>query len=454
MGDGATVVKNRWAFPRWRCTGSMGTLSRRCARLPRPNSPKQNPPASLKFRADLLLVLDLLLVHDDDRLALDLAPVHHLHELLDLVQPVKRIRLDAHAMFRDALEHAAALVRRADQRAMDLDVAEDDLGEGDLDGLRLRDLHHDAVHLGDGASQARGGRRVRDADGAVGAAGLRRRGVHRLHARLLALTRVDDDVRAVLLAQREPFVPRVDADDLEPQRLGELDAEMTESVRSERRRRRNVSKIKVCRTSTLKTSLWRKKPRKRRKRQTENSPSSRSDDAHPLALLEPRLQHAAPDRAAGARERRGAQEADGVGQLGGGAGVDAHVLGEAAVEGDADHALDVGAVLALVLRPAAVGAAPARVHGDAAHDAVAGREGRGVDGGADGDDGAAALVRGDERQRAAEHAGLHHAVRVAVRGHGDFDQEVGRRELGGHRHGGEAVRLVELGDLDGLHLRG
>lgn len=66
-----------------------------------------------------------------------------------------------------------------------------------------------------------------------------------------------------------------------------------------------------------------------------------------------------------------------------------------------------------------------------------------------GDDGACAFVRGSNGQRGAEDAGLDHAVRVAVRCHGDFDEEIMGTEGGWVRHG-DCVDLIGFVELDDL----
>lgn len=96
---------------------------------------------------------------------------------------------------------------------MNPDIPEDDLRERDLDVVWLRDLHHDAVHLGHGAGEARGGRRVGDAERAVGAHAVGD-SVHLLYDLVLTLACINDDVRTVLLRERETFVARVDANDV------------------------------------------------------------------------------------------------------------------------------------------------------------------------------------------------------------------------------------------------
>lgn len=64
---------------------------------------------------------------------------------------------------------------------------------------------------------------------------------------------------------------------------------------------------------------------------------------------------------------------------------------------------------------------------------------------AHGDDGACTLVGGGAGEGRREDAGCYHAVRVAVGGDGDFDQEVGAVELFGNGDGANLVGLVELG---------
>lgn len=105
---------------------------------------------------------------------------------------------------------------------------------------------------------------------------------------------------------------------------------------------------------------------------------------------------------------------------GGAATIDDDILGERAVDVDADSPLAVLAVLAEVLGAQTVGAGAAEVAVQAAHDAVAG--GEGGDGGAQARDCAGALVRGRAGECRVEDARRHHEVRVAEGCDGDFDQ--------------------------------
>ena len=45
-----------------------------------------------------------------------------------------------------------------------------------------------------------------------------------------------------------------------------------------------------------------------------------------------------------------------------------------------------------------------------------------------------------------------HLVGMAIRRHGDFDEDVRRLQVFGHVDGVDLVRLVELHHLDGFHL--
>lgn len=111
-------------------------------------------------------------------------------------------------------------------------------------------------------------------------------------------------------------------------------------------------------------------------------------------------------------------------------------------------ALDGRTILSLILRTSGtVLADAAGVVRQAANDAHADLI-LGWHVGAHGDDGACALVRGGAGKGRREDAGCYHAVRVAVGGDGDLDEEVGTVELFGNGDGADLVRFVELGLLN------
>ena len=119
------------------------------------------------------------------------------------------------------------------------------------------------------------------------------------------------------------------------------------------------------------------------------------------------------------------------------------ILRKSAVPPDAQVAIVVRAVVAILLGAAARAALYAAVGLQAAHDAVA--DGEIGDCGADADDGAGALVGAGDRQARMEGALGDHAVGVAEGGDGDFDDEVGGVK-GGRGGGGDRVDAVGLVD--------
>lgn len=154
-------------------------------------------------------------------------------------------------------------------------------------------------------------------------------------------------------------------------------------------------------------------------------------------------------------KRRGIQKPDLIRQQRSEPLIDPDILSQAAIDADADVALDADAVLAVrLVGTGAIVADAAGAEREAAHDAVAGPEGR--DGCADGGHGARALVRGGLGQPAgAEDAGAHHAVRVAVGGYRYLDDDVVGAGWGRDGHpGAELVWFVEGGHLDCSHCLG
>lgn len=133
-------------------------------------------------------------------------------------------------------------------------------------------------------------------------------------------------------------------------------------------------------------------------------------------------------------KRRGIQKPDLIRQQRSEPLINPDILSQAAIDADADVALDADAVLAVrLVGTGAIVADAAGAEREAAHDAVAGPEGR--DGCADGGHGARALVRGGLGQPAgAEDAGAHHAVRVAVGGYRYLDDDVVGAGWGRDRH--------------------
>ena len=171
-------------------------------------------------------------------------------------------------------------------------------------------------------------------------------------------------------------------------------------------------------------------------------PTTGPNECNPLPRLQISQQHAPPNSAPRARQRRRRLKTHRIRQPHSGNGVHTHELGKAAVARDARVAADVGAVVAAGLRAGAVGAAAAEAPRDAAHDAGTGRERH--DGAAGRYDGARALVRRRARERGVECARSHHAVRVAQRGRRDFDEQVGGPEGVRNWHRAELVWRVVL----------
>ncbi|KZL75599.1 hypothetical protein CT0861_06998 [Colletotrichum tofieldiae] len=166
-------------------------------------------------------------------------------------------------------------------------------------------------------------------------------------------------------------------------------------------------------------------------------PAARAEDGKPLPLFEPGLQHAPPDRPPRTRQRRRAREGDLVGQGDGGSRINPHELGKTPVNMHADMPVDVGAILPKRLGAGAVKAVAAGVQRQTAHDPVPRFEV--TDGTPDADDGAGPLVRGGAGKGGAEDARGNHAVGVAVRRDGDFDEEVVGSKRGWDGDGGTLV---------------
>jgi len=344
---------------------------------------------------------DLFPIHDDHSPPFDLTAMYQFHQVSDPVEPLKHMSLDFDAVLGHEFGHGSALLGRAEQAPLQLDIPKDNLPKRNHNLVRLRDLDHGPVQPRDGTGQGRGIGGIRQHHGGIGALAARR-GPHRLGDGLGAPGGVHHEGGADLGAQGQALGARIDADDPEAHSPGELHGEVAQTAAG-------------------------------------------SDEGERLALPQAGAVHGAEGGPAGAGQRGGVDEGHGSGQARGPAGVDDGVLGEEAVgAGDARHAAEAGAVDAPVLgRAGRAGAAgAAAVAGQTGDDAVAGPAGRRRPGG---HDGAGALVRRHQRERRREGARLHHAVRVAVGRGGDLDQDVVRAEGRGRRHreGDEGVGRVE-----------
>lgn len=176
-----------------------------------------------KLRSKLLLLLNLLPINDNHRLPLNLPAMHHLHQLVNTIQPLKRIRLHSNAMLSNTLQHPLTLLRTTYQTPMDPDIPENQLRKWDGHILRLRDLNHEAMHLRHGTGERGGGGSVRDAEGGVCAHTVGY-GVDFFDGGFFAFAGVDDGVGAVGAGEGEAFVAGVDADYIESEGFCELDA--------------------------------------------------------------------------------------------------------------------------------------------------------------------------------------------------------------------------------------
>lgn len=101
------------------------------------------PPTNLRhFLAAcvLLLLPNLLRIHNDQPLPLHPPALGETDQLLNLPQAMERIAIHRDPMLGDELQHVAGFLRAGDETAADADVAEYQLLEGDGDILGLCDL--------------------------------------------------------------------------------------------------------------------------------------------------------------------------------------------------------------------------------------------------------------------------------------------------------------------------
>lgn len=102
------------------------------APFPLPLPPLALTPSSQShLRAALPLPLHLLRIHHHNALAAHLAALRQLEQLRDGLQAVDGVRADVYVVLGDDLQHLARLGHRAHEGAVDADVAEDELAEGD-----------------------------------------------------------------------------------------------------------------------------------------------------------------------------------------------------------------------------------------------------------------------------------------------------------------------------------
>lgn len=276
------------------------------------------------------------------------------NQLRDLVQPVEGIRFDGDIVLGDDIEHLPRLLRAADERAMDADIAEDELGEGHGDigwlqqqkasaharSLReyngrviekssqqsqskrdthLRNLHHQPMHLRNRTRQPRRILRITNTNRRISPHPIRD-SLNLLHDLLLPLPRINHHSSTTLPRQTQPLIPSINTHNLQPQRPPKLTSQMPQTPSSTHQRNR-------------------------------------------LPLLQPRPRQSSPDRNPRARQRRRCLEPHRVREAAALPAVDNHILSKSAVKRDAHMALHVRAIVLKSFGPETVAAVPAAMDG-------------------------------------------------------------------------------------------